>query len=86
MTALPENDIDEEENFDSAFTILKRKLYSKGGSIGQKANLTIVNRLKMLCVAPGMPETYHTIEVFFRLTKINNIPFKFVSDFSVILM
>ncbi|CAH0557396.1 unnamed protein product [Brassicogethes aeneus] len=96
MTILPENYIsesnksqnnqssDEEDNFESP--IKKRKLYSEGGSTGHKAKLTSVHRLIMLCIVPDIQETYDNMKLLFELTNINNIPFKFVSDFKLLLI
>lgn len=89
MTIMPENyDPEHNKNVDETcepFT-KKRKLYSEGGTIGKEAKLTSVNRLIMLCIVSGILETYENIKILFNLIKINNIPFKFVSDFKLILI
>ena len=64
----------------------KRKLYSEGGSVSKKGKLTSVNRLILLCVVPNIKETHENVKLLFELTKINNIPFKFVSDFKFLLV
>lgn len=73
-------------DFESDLKSSKRNLYSDGGTTGRKSLLTSVNRLIMLCVVPQIKETYSNIELLFKLTNINNIPFKFVSDFKVLLI
>lgn len=89
MTILPEDyerDCDNNEDNDSEPVVKKRKLYSEGGTVGQKAKLTSVNRLIMLCVVSGILETYDNIKVLFELIEINKIPFKFVADFKLLLI
>lgn len=78
------DDSDQETGYNSP--IKKRSLYSEGGSIGKKGKLTGVHRLIMLCAVPDVKETYENIALLFKLTNINNNPFKFVSDFKVILI
>lgn len=82
MSILPQ--FVDEENGKLPFK--KRKLYSDGGSVGQKAVETSVNRLIILCIVPNVKETYSNIELLFKLIKINNISFKFVSDFKILLI
>ncbi|CAH0556707.1 unnamed protein product [Brassicogethes aeneus] len=64
----------------------QRSLYVNGGSIGKKGKLTSVNRLIMLCIVPQVKETYENVQLMFRLTNLNAISFKFVSDFKLILL
>ena len=64
----------------------KRKLYSDGGSTAQKAKLTSVQRLIMLCIVPQIKETYDNVKQLFSLIQINKISFKFVSDFKLLLI
>lgn len=85
MTILPEN-YDEDENLDFEPSPKKRCLYAEGGSLRKKANLNGVKRLIMLCVAVGIKESYSNLRQLFHLTKVNNIPFKFASDFKVMLL
>ena len=91
MTILPENyspELDCSIGSDSEeddVPIKKRKLYAEGGSSGKKAKLTSVHRL-MLCIVPDIKETYENVKLLFDLTKINHIPFKFVSDFKLLLI
>ena len=40
----------------------------------------------MLCCVPDVKETYENIMLLFDITRLNNIPFKFVSDFKLILI
>lgn len=59
---------------------------SLGGSTRKKAKLTSVQKLILLCVVPEIKETYENLNLLVKLTKLNNIPFKFVSDFKVLLL
>lgn len=94
MTVLPKNYSpeldcsinDSESDDDSNFPKKKRSTYAEGGSVGKDAKLTSVNKLIMLCIVPEIKESYENIEILFNLTNINNIPFKFVSDFKIILI
>lgn len=82
----------ETENTDSSLEVFeehkshKRTLYSEGGILSKKAKLTSVNRLILLCVVPQIKESYDNMKLLFDLTKVNNIPFKFVSDFKMLLI
>lgn len=77
----------ERENADSDLDVFedhkghKRTLYSEGGTLSKKAKLTSVNRLILLCVVSQSKESNDNMKLLFDFTKINNIPFKFVSDF-----
>lgn len=64
----------------------KRAKYVDGGTTSREGTLTGVQRLLMLAVVPNIKETYDNIKLLFDLIQINNIPFKFVSDFKVILI
>lgn len=93
LTILPEtySPIDDSEHNqpdsdESCELTHKRKLYSQGGSVSKKGKLTSVNRLILLCVVPQIKESYDNVKLLFDLTKINNIPFKFVSDFKLLLV
>jgi hypothetical protein len=101
MTVLPENyspeldrgvdgtelDSESEEEMEASNSPKsKRSLYSEGGSVGRKGKLTGVHRLIMLCIVPQIKESYENLDLLFKLTKINNISFKFVSDFKVLLL
>lgn len=66
--------------------ICKRKLYSEGGSVSKKNKLTSVYKLILLCVVPQIKESYDNIKLLFDLTKINEISFKFVADFKLLLI
>ncbi|XP_043473381.1 uncharacterized protein LOC122505669 isoform X2 [Leptopilina heterotoma] len=74
------------ENVDPESPTEKRCRYSGGAVTGRKAKLTSVNRLIILCLVPKIKETYENLELLFQLPKLNNIPFKFVADFKLILM
>lgn len=64
----------------------KRMCYSEGGRLSKKGKLSSVNRLLLLCVVPGIKETHANIKLLFDLTKLNDIPFKFVADFELLLI
>ena len=51
-----------------------------------KPKLTSVNRLIMLYVVPQIKETYNNVDLLFQFSKINNISFKFVSDFKLLYL
>lgn len=76
----------ENENLCEPFEKKKKKLYYESGSINQKAKLTSVKRLIMLCIVPNIKESYENIALLFDLTKLNEISFKFVADFKLILI
>ena len=40
----------------------------------------------MLCLVPDIKETYENIKIIFSLINLNSIPFKFVSDFKLLLI
>lgn len=52
----------------------------------KKRKLSSVYRLILLCIVPQIKETYKNVKLLFELTKINNIPFKFVADFKLLLI
>lgn len=64
----------------------KRTTYEEGGTLGKKANLNGVNRLIMLCVVPNIKETYDNVKILWDLMNLNKIPFKFVSDYKLLLI
>lgn len=98
LTIFPENDTSElhansiNDMNDQASSVnldgfsRKRTLYSEGGIISKKSKLTSVNHLIMLCAVPKISESYENLKVLFDLTKINDIPFKFVADFKLLLI
>ena len=63
-----------------------RRLYSEGGNVGKKGKLTSVRRLILLCIVPQIKESYGNIELLLKLINVINIPFKFVSDFKLLIM
>lgn len=96
MAVLPENyvpEIDSETAEDlSEFDDVhvdhvkgKRSTYAEGGTVGKKAKLTSVKRLILLCVVPDIKESYENLDLLFKLTNINEIPFKFVGDLKILL-
>ena len=82
MIILPEND-NESEIDDSK---VQRSKYSDGGIVGKKAKLTSVKRLILLCVVPKIKETYENLDLLFKKIRINDVPYKFLADFKLILM
>lgn len=65
----------------------KRTKYSDGGTSSKTRKLSSVHRAILLYYCPySVKETYQNIKHLFELTSINNIPFKFVSDFKLILI
>lgn len=64
----------------------KRTLYSEGGTLSKRAQLLSVRRTIILCIVPKISETYANVKLLFDLTKINNLPFKFISDFKLLLI
>lgn len=64
----------------------EKKLYSESGSAGCASVLTSVKRLILLCVVPNVKESYENLKLLFELTNVNEILFKFVADFKVILL
>ncbi|CAH1107748.1 unnamed protein product [Psylliodes chrysocephalus] len=77
MTVLPEDYFC--ENYEVSEK--KRKLYAEGGSVGVKPKLCSVNRLLMMCTVPNIKESYDNCKL-----KINDISFKFVCDFKLLLI
>lgn len=45
-----------------------------------------VKRVILLCIVPQIKETYDNVKLLFDLTNINNIPFKFVCNFELLLI
>lgn len=82
MSIIPESEIEEEYEPIPK----KRKLYSEGGSAAHKPISTSVHRLILLCIVPDVSETYDNMQTIFNLTKINDISFKFVADFKLLLI
>ncbi|KAL7297469.1 hypothetical protein TKK_0009839 [Trichogramma kaykai] len=64
----------------------QRALYSTGGSASKKRNLNSVYRLLLLGTVPRIKESHENMKTLFELTKINEIPFKFASDFKLMLI
>lgn len=64
----------------------KKIPYSDGGSFAKKRKLNSVYRLILLCIVPNIKETYENVKKIVELTQLNDIPFKFVSDFKLLLI
>ena len=58
----------------------------EGSSMKHKRKLTGVNCLIMVCTVPDVKETWKNTELLFSLSKLNNIPYKFVSDYKLLLV
>lgn len=88
MTILPKDYCEEMCNSDSEMDPpkSKRSRYDEGGTLGKKSNLNGVKRLILLCIVPDIKETYDNVKILWDLTKLNNIPYKFVSDYKLLLM
>lgn len=95
LTVAPENyfpkphtDFDEDGDYHLILneSASKRSLYSQGGNMAKQTKLTSVNKLILLCIVPQIKESYDNVKLLFDLTNINNIAFKFVSDFKLLLI
>lgn len=96
MTVLPENyipeidpeTVEDQPEFDNEYVDHvkgKRTTYAEGGTVGKKAKLTSVKRLILLCVVPDIKESYKNLDLSFKLSKINDIPFRFLGDLKILL-
>ena len=85
FTVIPECYIDELNESHGDYLKQERITYKDGGSLSNLSKLTGVNKLIMICCVPDVKETYENIKILFDITQLNNIPFKFVSDFKLIL-
>lgn len=74
---LKENDLDKSKNVST---------YSTGGSMANKRKLTSVFKLLLLGIVPRIKETYDNFKILVELTKLNEIPFKFVGDLKLVLL
>lgn len=54
--------------------------YATGGSVANERKMTSVYKLILLCIVPDIKETYGNFKTLVELTKLNEIPFKFVLD------
>ena len=84
LSVIPEDDA-EQLTEPREYLKQERSLYKDGGTFSKYSKITGVNRLIMLCCVPDVQETYDNIKTLFDMTQLNNIPFKFVSDFKVML-
>ena len=93
-TILPENyssELDNGGDDDFKYSeynipLKRRRVYSEGGSTGAISKLTSVHRLIIICIVPQIKETYDNVKLLFDLIKINNISFKFIWDFKLLLI
>ena len=87
MSVMPENQVDQDNSLgENGEVPVKKRKYNEGGSIGNMSKVTSVHKLIMLCAVPSIKESYDNIKVLFDLTNINNISYKFISDFKLILI
>lgn len=84
MTILPKDYCQEFSEDEEIPPKKKRSTYENGGSLGKKSNLNGVNRLILVCVMPNIKESYDNVRLLWNITKLNNIPFKFVSDYKLL--
>lgn len=64
----------------------KRTSYAEGGLMSKKPKLTSAKRIILLAIVPDAKETYANVKLLFELSNLNNIPFKFVADFKLLLI
>lgn len=76
MTILPGNYVSDPDSASDS-TQAKRMKFDK---------LTSVHKLIMLGIVPQIKESYENVKKLFDLIQINDIPFKFVSDFKLLLI
>ncbi|CAH0555061.1 unnamed protein product [Brassicogethes aeneus] len=74
---LKENDLDKSKNVST---------YSTGESMANKRKLTSVFKLLLLGIVPWIKETYDNFKILVELTKLNEIPFKFLGDLKLVLL
>ncbi|CAH1109213.1 unnamed protein product [Psylliodes chrysocephalus] len=86
MTILPANDDPAYDSNLADHIPGKRSRYAEGGMVGKRANWTSVKKLIMLAIVPKIKETYENLKVLFDLTQLNNVPFKFVAYFKLLLI
>ena len=63
-----------------------RSTYKQGGCTAKATKDTSVYKLILLCIVPNVKETYDNISFLISFTKLNDISFKFVSDFKIQLL
>lgn len=83
FSVLPESDLELECSHHDYETETER---NKANFAGSKGKCTSVNRIILLCLVPDIKENYNNLQFLFDLIKINNIAFRFVSDFKVLLL
>lgn len=64
----------------------RRSRYEEGGTLGKRAKVMSVKRIIILCIVPKIKETYDNVKLLFDLTQVNDISFKFVCDFKLLLI
>ena len=86
LSIMPEDFISSSVD-DSEYLIpVKKRRFSEGGSVGGSDKCTSVKKLFLLCIVPDIVETYENIKILFDLVKLNNISFKLLADFKLILI
>ncbi|CAH0552491.1 unnamed protein product [Brassicogethes aeneus] len=71
-------------NEDIIYNISSKKRKFNQEKLGYKS--TSVKKLIMICIVPDIKETYNNIKFLFDLVKLNEVSFKFVSDFKLLLI
>lgn len=84
MSIIPKKETPIDEDSCNEMTAKKIKLDSHSKDSSKKS--TSVKKLILLCIVPSIKETYNNIKILFDLIRINDISFKFVSDFKVLLI
>lgn len=92
MSIIPDNNLNEEADVDTLDSEgldeskKKRTTYAEGGTVGKEASVTSVYKLIMVCIVPEIKEEYDNIKFLLDLVKINDLAFKFISDFKLLLI
>ena len=78
---------EKEENDSDVYKSKNVSYYFTGGSIStNERKLTSVYKLILLCMVPRIKETYENFKTLVQLTKLNEIPFKFLADLKLVLL
>ena len=71
---------------DSEDDVPKKRIKTDFQNSMKASNPETSVKLIMLCIVPDVKETYENVKFLFNLVNINNISFKFVSDFKLLLI
>ena len=83
MSVFPKNYCNDDDSDDEIFT-KKRRLYSESKGCNNK-KLTSASKAIILCIVPKVSESYDNLKILIDLTKLNDILFRFVADFKLLL-